>query len=102
MQVALGKVPDLSPKRQGRGAGIRFLRAKPGVVMDIEGLEMANMLSGVEEVDVYVQPNDIIPPLVDASGRPGHVICSAENAKQAIDLAERAACCIHIRTADKP
>lgn len=102
IQVALGRAPDLRPRSQGRGAAIRFLRAQPGVVIGIEGLETARKLTGVEEVDVYVRLNDIIPSLVDASGRPGHVICSAADPRQASDLAERAACCIRIHADDKP
>lgn len=101
IQVALGDPPDLRPRFQGRAAAIRFLSAQPGIVTRIEGVEIAKQLTGVEEVDVYARTQDSIPPLVDATGRPGHVICSAATPELAIDLAERAARSIEILTVGK-
>lgn len=98
IQVAMGKAPDLQARRQGRAAAIRFLRAQSGIVGHIEGLESASQSEGVEEVAVYVRTNDRIPPLLDASGRPGHVISSADEPECAIALAECAVDRIHIHT----
>lgn len=98
IQVAVGMTPDLQPSRPGRAAAIRFLPAEPGVVTRIAGLAAARKGEGVEEIDLYVGPNDYVAPLVDASGRPGHVICSADHADEAIARAERAMAAMRIHT----
>ncbi len=102
IQVAVGEAPDLQSRTQGRAVAIRFLNARPGTVTHIEGLGSVRQIKGLEEIEVYVQPHDLIPPLVDASGRPGHVICSAEDPDHAIALAECAMHGIHIHTVDEP
>jgi biotin carboxylase len=102
IQVAIGEAPDLQPRTRGRAAAIRFLCASPGRVTRIEGLETVRQIEGVEEVEVYVQPHDRIAPLVDASGRCGHVICSAADPGHVIALAERALHGIHIHTVTEP
>jgi biotin carboxylase len=97
IRVAFGESPDLAQKWPGRAAAIRFLSASPGRVARIDGLDTLRDLEGLEEAEVYVLPGETIGELVDASGRPGHVMCSAPDADQAIALAEAAQrhICIH-------
>jgi len=98
IEVALGRQPSLAPAHEGRPAAIRFLRALPGVVTEVLGVDAVASRAGVEEVAVYVRPGSTVPELVDDAGRAGHVICSAPTVDEAISLAEDAARGIDIRT----
>jgi hypothetical protein len=70
----------------------------PGLVTEVAGVDSVAARAGVEEVAVYVRPGDVVPHLVDATGRAGHVICSAPTVDEAIALAEDAAGAVVIRT----
>lgn len=98
IRVALGETPDLVPKSQPRAAAIRFVCAEPGVLSSVAGVEESRQGVGVEEVELYHGPGDRIPVLVDATGRVGHVICSADNAIDAVVCAETAMRHIRIDT----
>ena len=98
IRLAMGAAPDLLPRKEGRAAAVRFLSAPSGVVTRVEGLDAARRMEGVEEIEIYVQPNDYLGPLMDASGRAGHVICRAQEPERAILLAERAMRSIRILT----
>lgn len=99
IQTALGDQPDLKPVCQPRAAAIRFLMAKPGIVTDIEGVATGISQDGVDEIDIYVKSGSQVRELVDASCRPGHVICSALSPEQAISLADRVATSVVVQTA---
>ncbi len=98
IQVALGDPPDLTPKRPSGAAAIRFLSATPGLVSSIERLGELSEQEGLVEADVYVRPGDLVPELVDAGGRVGHVICRGRDPDHALALAERAMDRIHVLT----
>lgn len=102
IRVALGASPDLTPKLPAWAAAVRFLSATPGRVTGVDGLEALQDIDGLEEAEIYVRPGETIGALVDASGRPGHVICSGRDAEHAIALAEAAQRCICIRTDSEP
>jgi biotin carboxylase len=95
--LALGETPCLR-STHCRGAAIRFLTPAPGIVQRIDGVDRCRNSIGVCEVVVEVKPGDRIKPLIDNSGRVGHVICDANTARDARHFAQRAADCISIET----
>jgi len=87
--IALGEEPTIRSTCQ-QGAAIRFLYTQPGIIKNIYGVKSAEKTPGVREVDVYKRVGDKSTPLVDGTGRLGHVISVAKNAKSAIICAEQA------------
>ncbi len=87
--LALGEKPLIRSTCR-KGAAIRFLCAEPGTINSIDGIDSSKRVSGICEVDVYKKVGDTVMPLIDASGRVGHVISVAKNVKSAIICAEQA------------
>ncbi len=89
IEVALGDTPYLEPQHN-HGAAVRFLTAPPGILKSVSGIDRAKTQHGIEVVDVYSKPGDRVTPLIDASGRIGHVIATGIDARSAIQHAETA------------
>ncbi len=89
LQVALGRQPDLLSTRQ-RGAAMQFLLPPPGVVRHIAGVEAVRQMPGVVELQIDVEPGQLVRPLLDASCRVGYVICEAADAATALGCAAAA------------
>lgn len=98
IRVALGETPDLNSNTRTHAAAIRFICPVPGVIAAIDGVEAARHLEGMEEIEIYKLPGQRVPPLMDARGRAGHVIFTADTPDDAIKRAERALASIHIHT----
>ena len=84
-------------KMINRGAAIRFIRGKKGVLSGIEGVEEAKKAEGIQEVELYVKPGDSINSLENSSDRLGHVIAVGKDADDAEKNAEAAVSKIKIR-----
>ena len=95
--MALGETPSLAISRS-QGAAIQFLRATPGRVVAIEGLEHARSLPGVVEIECPLTAGSHIHRLENSDHRFGYVIASGEDAETAIAAAQRAAAAIRIVT----
>lgn len=102
IRIALGEPPDLLPRTMRRAAAVRFLHADPGKICSIAGVDDARKMPGVEHVEVYPAYGELVPDLVDARGRIGHVICTSVDAREAICRAENAVQMIDIRTTSTP
>lgn len=87
--ITLGKEP-ITRSTCRQGAAIRFLCTQPGIIKSITGVKLAEKVIGVREVNIYKKIGDKILPLVDGTGRLGHVISVAKNAKSAIISAKEA------------
>jgi biotin carboxylase len=96
--VALGREPDLRPRRPPGAAAVRFITAAPGRLQDIRGLEQVRRRDGVVCAEVYRRIGERIPPLTDASARCGHIICSAATADLAAAAARDALACMQLPT----
>jgi len=80
------------PPRQKRGAAaIRFLTAPTGTVREITGRELASALPGVQEVTLSVASGTTIAPVTSSWSRPGHVIATAPDGREAAQRAAAAA-----------
>lgn len=66
-----------------RGAAIRFISADEGVVCDINGIDVAKGMPGVQEVCITGKVGDKISGLKNSSDRIGYVIAIGENADEA-------------------
>jgi biotin carboxylase len=104
IQVALGREPDLRPRRPGGACAVRFLTAEPGTLQVYEGLERARVMPGVVEVETYLTSGSLVHELRDATARCGHVICHCPGqldeaaVRRAVEQAEAARDAILVRT----
>src|SRR5262249_25968413 len=64
------------------GAIGKFLIAKPGRVVRIDGLDDARAMPGVVAAEVYVEVGGVVHPLTDGSKRAGHVLASGMDRDQ--------------------
>lgn len=81
-----------------RGAAVRFLLPPSGTVANIQGLELAQTMTGVREIHVDVARGEIVEPLRDDGARVGHVITDAEHVTEAVRRAEAARDAVRIET----
>ena len=105
IQQSLGlRVPDtLVAPRAERPVAIRFLTASPGilpvgVVESVEGLPAVRASDGVLAADVYFGVGHVIRPVQVDSDRNGYVIATGTTPSEALELADRAAAKLRIRT----
>jgi biotin carboxylase len=80
------------------GASIRYLTAKPGVVVSIAGVDRAREVEDVIDVDVAVREGSVVRPLRSSLDRVGSVLTVAAEAGEARESAIRAAAAIRIST----
>ncbi|MFG3525907.1 ATP-grasp domain-containing protein [Streptomyces sp. NPDC047917] len=81
-----------------RGAAIRFLSARPGVVRDVTGLAKGRASDGVHEVELAAEPGTAVGELASSWDRIGHVLATGENGEHAARNAATAAGLIDVRT----
>lgn len=87
--IALGETPDLTRTRE-RGSAIRYLSTGSGVIEKIEGIEDAERIPGVEQVTIVHQVGEEVGEIRNSVDRVGFVVAQAENAEQAVSVAEQA------------
>ncbi|MEV5692557.1 ATP-grasp domain-containing protein [Micromonospora globbae] len=78
--LAMGEYPDLSVKDTGTWAGFcYFFPARAGTVARIDGMQEAQRLKGVTEIDVYCREGDVVavPPV--AKQGIGHAFFTASS-----------------------
>jgi biotin carboxylase len=90
LAVLEGRGP-IPPRPKRGGAAIRFLTAPAGTVRGIAGRELASALPGVQEVTLSVAPGAAVAPVTSSWSRPGHVIATGANGREAARRAATAA-----------
>ncbi len=101
IRLALGEQPaprDLIPDREVHLAQ-RYLFAKPGTVVSIDGVEAVGARPSIEFVHLNVQMGDRVAPITDHTGRAGVVIASGRTREEAIREASGAVDDVRIETA---
>ncbi|MBR3397284.1 MAG: ATP-grasp domain-containing protein [Lachnospiraceae bacterium] len=73
-----------------RGAAIRFIQGKKGVLSEIRGCSVSRNMPGIEEVEIYMNPGDSIRKPENSSDRVGHIIATGRDAEEASKNAEEA------------
>jgi biotin carboxylase len=101
IDAALGReTPTLEPAPQVGGACVRFLVAPPGALRELQGLEEAAALEGVEWVRVYREPGTSFAPLRRGADRAGAVLATGRSREEAVARAGQAATLIRFDTAE--
>jgi biotin carboxylase len=97
--AALGeKMPPIAPEPRG-GACVRFLVAPPGALEELQGVEEAAALDGIEWVRVYREPGYVFVPLRRGADRAGAILAVGESAAEALARADAAAAKLRFVTA---
>jgi biotin carboxylase len=96
LKIMMGR--PITPPVAKSGAAVRFLRAEPGRVESVTGLEAAREIPGVSRVAVYPQPGEQITEVRSSWLRPGQVVATGETVELAAAAAESAVAAITIRT----
>ena len=93
-----GDQPPALPQHARQGAAVRFLRAEPGRITAVDGLEAARAADGVTHASVLFRPGDTIGPLRSSWDRAGSVMARANTAAEAMERATRASELTRIET----
>lgn len=89
INISLGNIPDLR-KKFDKGSAIRYFDVKPGVIMNISGVDEVKKMDGVKEVILTKEIGDEINPIHSSLDRTGMVICQSSNSSLAIHQCENA------------
>ncbi|MDM1012208.1 ATP-grasp domain-containing protein [Clostridium perfringens] len=89
IKIALGEKPDFQIKYE-KGAAIRYLKTKNGVINSIVGVEEAKEVSGVKQVSIVQNIGEEAKKIKSSVDRVGFVIAQCENVEKAIKSCETA------------
>ena len=96
VRLALGLNIELN-RSCSRGAAIRFLTAdKSGTLESITIDPAINDICGLEEIDLYMNPGNLIDVPHSSNDRAGHVICTGRTAHDACHALNAAMECIDV------
>ena len=87
--LALGQEPDILPKYQ-KGAAIRYVKCKKGILQDIIGLDKAMSDPNIKHIEIVKKVGDKITPVHSSGDRVGYVIAQATTPLEAIRASEKA------------
>jgi predicted RNA-binding protein YlqC (UPF0109 family) len=90
--------PLLEPPKATAGAAIRFLVPAPGRVAELVGVAAVADDPALVELEISVEPGDVVPELTWSEERVGHVMARGGTAQEAIENCERLAAAVTIRT----
>jgi biotin carboxylase len=93
--AALHAVPQVG------GAVVRFLVPPEGVLHEVEGVEEAGVVEGVQEVRIYREPGHVFGPFRRGSDRAGAVLATGESREDALERADEAARLIRFKVGAK-
>lgn len=83
LRLALGESINIAVKEPLKGAVITFLSPIPGRLKCVNGIDEARQVLGVQEVEVYIKPGEIMGKLTCGADRIGHMIVFGENREDA-------------------
>ena len=83
--AALQTVPQVG------GAVVRFLVPPEGVLQEVEGVEEARAIEGVQDVRIYRELGHVFGPFQRGADRAGAVLATGESREEALDRADEAA-----------
>lgn len=89
IEIALGEKPDLTVTKN-KGSAIRYLSTEKGVIESIDGIEQASRIPGVSQVTIVHGLGESIGEIRNSVDRVGFVVSQAEDAEQAVAVAEQA------------
>ena len=89
IRCSFGEAPDVTPKFN-KGSAIRHFNVKDGIIKSISGVEEAQKVEGVIEIDFVKKIGDrVVSDPKNSSDRVGYVIAQADNAENAVKICEK-------------
>ena len=82
---------DLQAEPQVGGALVRFLVPPEGVLQEVEGVEEARAVEGVQEVRIYREPGHVFGTFLRGADRAGALLVTGASREEALDRADEAA-----------
>ena len=100
IRMALGERPDPAalPVEVQRGVAMRLFFPQSGKVLAIHGENAARAMPGVVNLQLSVDPGDIVEPPTDSNASAGMVIAVGRDKQEAISRAEAAVASVTIET----
>ena len=98
IQISLGMRPDIEPKME-KGAAIRYFNVPRGQIKSINGADVSASIHGVREIAFTKNVGDHIGEVESSTDRMGFVVAQSDNAREAIQVCEKALHMIHINVA---
>lgn len=91
LRIALGDAPS-EERRYEKGVALYWIDADPGKFIGVEGLDEAKSTSGVKEVVIQAQTNELLKPIVDCVTRDsvGYVYTEGATSQEALEQARKA------------
>ena len=89
IRIACGEQADVDIKHS-RGAAIRYIKAKSGVIKEIVGVDKAGAIPGVCEISFTKGVGDTVGKIGSSTDRVGFVIASGSDRESAVSVCEAA------------
>ena len=89
IRIACGEQADVDIKHS-RGAAIRYIKAKSGVIKEIVGVDKAGAIPGVSEISFTKGVGDTVGKIGSSTDRVGFVIASGSDRESAVSVCEAA------------
>lgn len=89
IDIAMGDVPDLTPKFS-RGSAIRYFCVNEGTIVSIDGIDSSKKIKGVVDVILTREIGDTVFPIHSSVDRVGMVIASGNTALDAVNSCVKA------------
>lgn len=89
IQIALGEKVDLKAKIS-KGSAIRYFKTELGEIEDIEGIEEAKKINGIQQISLIYNIGEKIKSIQNSTDRAGFVIAQAATPEEAIKTCENA------------
>jgi biotin carboxylase len=102
LQAALGETTwsaALQPTPEVGGAVVRFLQPPEGTLEEVEGVDEARSVEGVEDVRIYREPGHVFGPFLRGADRAGAVLVVGDSREEALQRADDAAGLIRFKVA---
>lgn len=77
-------------KKYNRGSAILYIEADEGVISEIQGIDEAKKIQGIEVVQINKKIGDLNLGIKSSGDRIGFVIAQGDNAKEAINICKKA------------
>jgi biotin carboxylase len=94
LQAALGETvwsAALQPTPDVGGAIVRFLVPPEGTLEEVEGVEQARAVEGVQDVRIYREPGHVFEPFRRGADRAGAVLATGDTREDALERSDEAA-----------
>lgn len=95
IKLACGEESDINPK-WCKGSAIRYFETPVGILKNIEGVEKAKRIPGVDEISFVHEVGETVGDIGSSVDRVGFVVAQGENAENAASICEQAKNTINI------